>query len=143
VARTAQPFEREEEHCKRTAHGYEPATIIVGHQPNIEEDKERVHKGLRVPQPFLLEFGDDAPTGENMMNPDDDADDKERRLEPEGGIDGMRYDDHRDQAIREEMVGRPNNLGSLFLIGFPEHHRVDRPLRPFKGACLHCKTAVF
>jgi hypothetical protein len=78
-----------------------------------------------------------------MVNPDHDADGQECCLEPEGGIDGMRHNDHRDQAIREEMVSRPNNLGSLFLIGFPEHHRVDRPFRPFQCARLHCKTAVF
>jgi hypothetical protein len=55
----------------------------------------------------------------------------------------MRNDDHGDQTVREKMVNRANNLGSLFLIGLPEHRGIDRPFRPLKGGCLHCKTAVF
>jgi hypothetical protein len=55
----------------------------------------------------------------------------------------MRNNDHRDQTIREKVMNRPANLGSLFLVGFPEHQGIDRPFRPFKGGCLHCKTAVF
>jgi hypothetical protein len=91
----------------------------------------------------LLEFGDDAAARQKMMNPDHDANQQKHRLEPEGRINRMRNDNHRNETVREEMVNRPNNLGSLFLIGFPEHHRVDRPFRPFEGGCLHCKTAVF
>jgi hypothetical protein len=143
VARTAQPFERKEEHCEGAAHSHKATAVVVGSQSDIEKNQERVHEGLRVPQPFLLEFGDDATTGENVMNPDHDADNEKRCLEPEGGVDGMRYNDHRHQAIGEEMVSRPNNLGSLFLIGLPKHRRVNRPFRPFKSSRLHCKSSVF
>jgi hypothetical protein len=74
VARTAHPFERKEEHCEGTAHRDKPTAVIVGHQSDIEENQKRIHKGLCVPQPFLLEFGDDATTGQKVMNPDHDAD---------------------------------------------------------------------
>jgi hypothetical protein len=74
VRRTAQPFEREEEHCEGAAHRHEPTAVVVGHQSDIEQNKERVYEGLCVPQPFLLEFGDDATTRQNVMNPDHDAD---------------------------------------------------------------------
>jgi hypothetical protein len=91
----------------------------------------------------LLELGDDTAAGQKMMNPDHDAYNQKCRLEPERRVNCMRNNDHRDQTVREEMMNCPNNLGSLFLIGFPEHRGIDRPFRPLEGGCLHCKTAVF
>jgi len=109
----------------------------------VKQVKEWIHEGFIVPQPFLLELGDDATASEDVVSPDHHAHDKEKGLQPESGVNRMRHDDHRDQYVREEMMCSPHNLGSLFLIGFPEHQGVDRPFRPFKSRCLHCKTSVF